>query len=153
MQGQIQTLATNAQQVRAPEMQGLGRGPAGAGFWLERRAQQSLSCRLTLRQELPPHLAHLLTPKDRRGLLEVGFTVCLLLACSRGTNTRKGGEVSRTLEESRVYVCACLTRGGVLTACLFVRLSFRLQSQIAVGVLALPRALESLHGFSLLMHT
>uniref|UniRef100_A0A8D1W7X3 Nuclear transcription factor Y subunit gamma n=2 Tax=Sus scrofa TaxID=9823 RepID=A0A8D1W7X3_PIG len=39
VQGQIQTLATNAQQVRAPETQGLSWGPAGTGFWVERSAQ------------------------------------------------------------------------------------------------------------------
>ena len=44
VQGQIQTLATNAQQVRAPEMQGLGRGPAElASGWKGGLSNRSLA--------------------------------------------------------------------------------------------------------------
>lgn len=37
-----------------------------------------------------------------------------------------GREVSRILEESLMYMYACLTRGNILTNCLIVRLSFHL---------------------------
>ncbi|VFV22379.1 nuclear transcription factor gamma variant [Lynx pardinus] len=127
VQGQIQTLATSAPQVCAPKVQGLGRGPARAGFWLERRAQQSLSCHLTLQQETPPHPSHLFTPKDRRGLVEDWIqSVSLTILFSRDKEMQRKGNLKDACEESLMYVCTCLTRGSTLTDCLIVSLSFHL---------------------------
>lgn len=133
VQGQIQTLATNAQQVCAPEMWGLGLswGPAGAGFWLQKNAQHTtLSHPLILQQEPPLYPAHLFCIPASQGtkwgfLMDCTQSASLTIKFSSDKEMH-GREVSGILEESLMYMHACLTRGSILTNCLIVRLNFHL---------------------------
>lgn len=70
VQGQIQTLATNAQQVRAPAMQALG----WIGSWPElasgcKGGLSNSSRHLTLWQEPPPHTLLISSPKGQTGFI------------------------------------------------------------------------------------
>lgn len=119
VQGQIQTLATNAQQVRTPEMR------SGVGFWLERSAQHTTI--------MPPCPSARATSTPCTSVLhrkgQVGFfgedciqSVSLTVLFSRDKEMQ-GREISGILKESLMCVHVCLTRGSSLTDCSIVRLS------------------------------
>lgn len=123
VQGQIQTLATNAQQVCAPEMRGLSWGLAGAGFWLERSAQHTtlLSTLFFSKNHLHTCIS-ILHPRDRWGFMEDCIQSVSLTILAWRNKEVQGREVSRIPDESLMYLCVGLTRRSVLTECLLIKL-------------------------------
>jgi hypothetical protein len=109
VQGQIQTLATNAQQVCTLEIQSLSwRCAAAVQLLMGKEWSAHNFYQLILQQEHPPPYTHLCGIQGMDGSDgRIGFKMCLLPSCSQGAKELKQ-KPQGYLKDAPMCVCVCV---------------------------------------------